>query len=213
MWLSSTAQQAIQAVLCIAGSTDDGPVRVDEIASVIGCPRNYLSKTLHLLTRAGVLRSERGPKGGFRLASPPDRITLARVVAPFEPVGERRCLVGRPTCGDANPCAAHHRWKKVAGSVDDFFNKTTIGYEALVQFAKTWRSDRGGAFLQHWNNQLVITPSAGGARGSAYMMLVDRRTQPPSIRQVYEYDDELVKTNAGWRFKSRSFVQLPAPPK
>ena len=126
MWLSSTAQQAIQAVLCIAGSTDGGPVRVAEIASVIGCPRNYLSKTLHLMTRAGVLRSERGPKGGFRLASPPDRITLAHVVAPFEPVGERRCLIGRPTCGDANPCAAHHRWKKVAGGVDDFFNKTTI---------------------------------------------------------------------------------------
>lgn len=97
-------------------------------------------------------------------------------------------------------------------TADGIFNKTTIGYDALVQFAKTWRSDRGGAFLQHWNNQLVITPTAGGARGSAYMMLVDRHTQPPSIRQVYEYDDELVRTNAGWRFKSRSFVQLPAPP-
>src|SRR5512141_2257051 len=93
MWLSSTAQQALHAVLCIAQADGDAPVRVDDIARVMGCPRNYLSKTLHLLTRAGVLRSERGPKGGFRLASPPDRITLARVVAPFEPVGERRCLV------------------------------------------------------------------------------------------------------------------------
>ena len=126
MWLSSTAQQAIQAVLCIAGSADDGLVRTDEIAAVIGCPRNYLSKTLHTLARAGVLRSERGPKGGFRLSTPPDRLTLARVVAPFEPVGERRCLAGRTTCGDANPCAMHHRWKKVAGPVDAFFTKTTI---------------------------------------------------------------------------------------
>ena len=126
MWLTSTAQQAIQAVLCIAGSADEGPIRVDEIAAVTECPRNYLSKTLHLLTRAGVLRSERGPKGGFRLASPAERLTLARVIAPFEPIGERRCLVGRPSCGDANPCAAHQRWKKVAGGVDDFFKNTTI---------------------------------------------------------------------------------------
>ena len=126
MWLSSTAQQAIHAVLCIAGSEDRGPVRVDEIAAVTDYPRNYLSKTLHLLTRAGVLRSERGPKGGFQLATPADRLTLARVVAPFEPVGERRCLVGRPTCGDTNPCAAHSKWKKVAGGVDEFFKKTTI---------------------------------------------------------------------------------------
>jgi Rrf2 family iron-sulfur cluster assembly transcriptional regulator len=126
MWISSTAQQAINAVLCIGGSAEDGPVRVDEIAAVIGCPRNYLSKTLHLLTRAGVLRSERGPKGGFRLAVSPDRLTLARIIAPFEPVGQRRCLVGRPTCGDANPCTAHHRWKKVAGKVEDFFTNTTV---------------------------------------------------------------------------------------
>lgn len=126
MWLSSTAQQAIHAVLCIAGSGDDRPIRVDEIARVIGCPRNYLSKTLHLLTRGGVLRSVRGRRGGFRLALSAERLTLAKVVAPFEPVGERRCLVGRPNCGDANPCAVHQQWKKIAGSVDDFFRKTTV---------------------------------------------------------------------------------------
>ena len=126
MWLSSTAQQALHAVLCVAGSVEDGPLRVDKIAAVIGCPRNYLSKTLHALTRAGVLRSERGPRGGFRLATPADQLTLARVIAPFEPIGEHRCLVGRPTCSDQNPCPAHHRWKAVAGGVDDFFTNTTI---------------------------------------------------------------------------------------
>ena len=126
MWLSSTAQQAVHAVLCIAQAERDTPVRVDEIAAVIGCPRNYLSKTLHLLTRAGVLKSVRGPHGGFRLAMPAEKLPLAKVIAPFEPANERRCLLGRPTCGDANPCAAHHKWKEIAGRVDDFFMKTTV---------------------------------------------------------------------------------------
>jgi Rrf2 family protein len=126
MWLSSTAQQAIHAVLVVAVSAGDEPVRVDEIATAIGCPRNYLSKTLHLLARAGVLRSERGPRGGFQLATPPERLTLARVVAPFEPVGDRRCLIGRPTCNAKNACPVHDRWKDVAGHVDHFFAKTTI---------------------------------------------------------------------------------------
>lgn len=126
MWLSSTAQQAVYAVLCIAQSERDEPVRVDEIAAIMGSPRNYLSKTLHLLTRAGVLKSERGPRGGFRLAFPADRLALERIIAPFEPPGKRRCLVGRATCSDARPCPAHHRWKDIAGSVDDFFAKTTI---------------------------------------------------------------------------------------
>lgn len=126
MWLSRTAQQAIHAVVCIAGSAEDGPVRVDEIAAAIGCPRNYLSKTLHLLTRAGVLRSGRGPKGGFRLAAPAAQLTIAKIIAPFEPVTDRRCLLGRAVCGDANPCAVHHRWKIISGSVDDYFRNTTV---------------------------------------------------------------------------------------
>lgn len=126
MWLSSTAQQAIHAVVCIAGSAEESPVRVDEIAAVMGCHRNYLSKTLHHLTRAGVLRSGRGPKGGFQLAIPPDQLTLASIIAPFEPIVDRRCLLGRAVCGDANPCAVHDRWKTVAGNLEDFFRKTTI---------------------------------------------------------------------------------------
>jgi Rrf2 family protein len=126
MWLSSTAQQAIHAVVCIAGSGNGGPVRVDEIAAATDSPRNYLSKTLHLLTRARVLRSERGPRGGFRLAIPADRLTLARIIAPFEPVSNRRCLVGQPRCSDARPCAVHDQWKNVADAVDNFFSKTTV---------------------------------------------------------------------------------------
>jgi len=76
MWLNSTAQSALRAVLHIAEHAGRGAVRVDDIAASLHCPRNYLSKTLHALTRAGVLRSTRGPRGGFQLAEPPERLTL-----------------------------------------------------------------------------------------------------------------------------------------
>jgi len=125
MWLSSTAQQAIHAVLHIA-EADNGPVRVDDIAAALDVPRNYLSKTLHALVRAGVLRSERGPKGGFQLSAPPEKITLSQVTAPFEPIGRRRCLLGRPLCSDKRPCQLHDRWARVATPVDAFFTKTTV---------------------------------------------------------------------------------------
>ena len=94
---------------------------------------------------------------------------------------------------------------------DGVFSKTTVGRQALAAFAKNWHENRGGAQMQHWNTQLLITPTADGARGSCYLMLVDRRTQPPSIMSVSKYDDVLVKTPGGWRFKSRSFVAPPAP--
>ena len=126
MWLNSTAQNALRAVLYIAEHAADGPVRVDDVAASLRCPRNYLSKTLHALARAGVLRSARGPKGGFQLVDSPDRLALARVVRPFEPAGERRCLMGRATCGDAHPCLVHHRWSRTAAAVEDFFDHTTV---------------------------------------------------------------------------------------
>lgn len=126
MWLNSTAQTALRAVLYIAEHATDAPVRVDDIASAIRCPRNYLSKTLHALVHAGVLRSARGPKGGFRLIDASDRLSLSRVVRSFQPKAEKRCLLGRATCGDANSCFAHARWSAVAAHVEDFFGQTTV---------------------------------------------------------------------------------------
>ncbi len=125
MWLGSTAQHAVRAVLYITEHGIDAPVRVDDIAAALDAPRNYLSKTLHQLVRAGVLRSVRGPNGGFQLADAPDALSVARIVAPFLPSQQTRCLMGRPTCGGANPCAAHHRWQHVADGVIAFFEETT----------------------------------------------------------------------------------------
>jgi len=126
MWISGTSQYAIRAVVYVATHGADAPVRVGPIATAMEVPRNYLSKTLHLLARSGVLRSVRGPRGGFQLAIPPARLTLARVTEPFDAVGVRHCLLGRTRCGDGQPCPAHARWGEVSDSLQTFFRTTSI---------------------------------------------------------------------------------------
>jgi Rrf2 family protein len=126
MWISGTSQYAIRAVVYVATAGEEVPVQVGPIADALGVPQNYLSKTLHQLARVGVLRSVRGPRGGFQLAVPADRLTLARVVAPFDEVGQRHCLLGRAQCGDRYPCAAHARWASVSESLQTFFRETTV---------------------------------------------------------------------------------------
>jgi Rrf2 family protein len=126
MWLNSTAQTALRAVVHLAEHGAGMPLRTEAISNSIDSPRNYLSKTLHVLAREGILRSTRGPKGGFELVGSPADVSLAMVVEPFEPGGEKRCLFGKPKCGDTDPCPAHHRWSTVAASVEDFFQRTTI---------------------------------------------------------------------------------------
>jgi Rrf2 family protein len=125
--LSQTAEYALRTVLFLGEHQDRALVRVGELAESLDIPQNYLSKTLHQLARAGVLASSRGKLGGFRLARPADRISLAEVVAPFHgPTATRSCLLGRAVCSDQSPCAAHARWKEVSERVSAFFGETTV---------------------------------------------------------------------------------------
>jgi Rrf2 family protein len=125
--LSQTSTYAVRAAIHLAEHPGTAPVPVGGIAEALGVPRNYLSKILHRLAGAGVLVSERGPRGGFRLARPPERTCLAEIVAAVEPLRfDRRCLLGRPECSDANPCPAHERWVSLAHGITGFLDETTL---------------------------------------------------------------------------------------
>lgn len=124
--LSQTAEYALRAALSMAEHPDQA-TRVGELARRLRVPQNYLSKTLHQLARAGILTSSRGKHGGFRLARPPEEISLYEIVAPFERFGQKRpCLLGRSACSDAAPCAAHDRWKDVKARTNAFFLETSL---------------------------------------------------------------------------------------
>lgn len=125
--LNHTAEYALRAVLFIAQHGVERPLRTEEVAEALGVPRNYLSKILHTLGRRRILRSTRGPRGGFQLAVAAEELALYAIVEPFDPLEPRRtCVLGRPTCSDANPCPAHERWKGISDRVTDFFRKTTV---------------------------------------------------------------------------------------
>ena len=117
----------MRAVLYLATAGASEPVKLEQVADALEAPRNYLAKTLHQLARAGVLASGRGRHGGFRLAVPPHELTLAAIVAPFQPSTlARRCLLGEGECSDGTACAVHDRWKLIAGPMRDFFRDTTV---------------------------------------------------------------------------------------
>ena len=117
----------MRAAVCLARQYGGGTMRAREMAQTTGIPANYLSKILHQLAKAGVVESERGRAGGFRLATPPNTVILASVVAPFEPQVQRtRCLLGLPQCSDTNPCGAHEKWRVIKEATLDFLNGTTL---------------------------------------------------------------------------------------
>jgi len=85
---------------------------------------------------------------------------------------------------------------------DGTFN-TFTGHDALVGFIHNWHEKMGGANRRHWNTNLTITPAPEGASGSVYLLLVDVSASQPAILAAAKYEDQLVKTSDGWRFKKR----------
>lgn len=125
--LSQTAEYALRAVVLLAARPSGSTARVGELANALDIPQNYLSKTLHVLTRAGVLVSARGKGGGFALARPAESISLLEIVDPFDRLGSKpACLMGQGECSEAHACAAHHTWKEVSRKVQRFFSHTTV---------------------------------------------------------------------------------------
>ena len=85
-------------------------------------------------------------------------------------------------------------------TADGTFNKFT-GHDQLVGFIHQWKEQMNGGNRRHWNTNLRIMPSKDGASASVFLMLVDVSTK--SIVATGMYNDTLVKTAGGWRFKTR----------
>ncbi len=127
MRLSQTAEYALRAALHIAQHGRGAAIPVGDIAEQLSVPKNYLSKILHQLAKAGVLISRRGPGGGFELSADAHHLSLAEIVEPVDPMSEeRRCLLGRPECSNDDPCIAHEEWRKIADRMHSFFQETTL---------------------------------------------------------------------------------------
>jgi hypothetical protein len=93
---------------------------------------------------------------------------------------------------------------------DGVFRNTTTGRDALVKFVENFaKSSRGG--FRHWNSNLTVVGTPEGADGSVYLMLWNVGVKPQAIVTTGTYIDKLVKTPAGWRFKSRD-IKGDAPP-
>ncbi|MGJ0184301.1 RrF2 family transcriptional regulator [Corynebacterium glyciniphilum] len=82
--MSEGTEWGLHCCLVLAWLDDMTPLPVGRLAEVFDLPPEYLKKQLQPLAKAGILRSEAGAKGGYRLGRAPDSISLMDVVAAIE---------------------------------------------------------------------------------------------------------------------------------
>jgi Rrf2 family protein len=121
---------SLKALLMLADRYPSAqPLRVEEIAAVQGVPENYLRRLLIELKRGGLVLSQKGPNGGYMLARPPARITMADVVEIIEgdytPV---ECLEdgANSFCPRDSGCPMRDVWRDVRDSVVSILRNATL---------------------------------------------------------------------------------------
>jgi Rrf2 family protein len=84
MHVTAKADYAVRAVVELAGSRQDAPRKVDDVAHAQHIPVSFLENILTQLRSSGIVRSQRGPEGGYWLARPADEVNLAQVIRAVE---------------------------------------------------------------------------------------------------------------------------------
>ena len=127
MYISAKVDYAVRA-LCILAESDDRPVTAEALAGAQGLPAKFLESILNDMRRAGLLISQRGADGGYRLSRPAASITVADVIRPLDgPLAEVRGL--RPEAATYEGPAEHLQdvWVAVRASLRSVLDQVTIG--------------------------------------------------------------------------------------
>jgi Rrf2 family transcriptional regulator, cysteine metabolism repressor len=142
MWISRRTDYATRALLAMA-LDDGGSMKLEELARRTGAPQSVLEQVMPVMRSAGIVRSERGPTGGYRLNKSPEEITLERVVRLFQgqlaPIGyaTRRSPDSAPKfVADS----LREVWSDVRDSTIEILERTTFA-DLARQAGGRWRDE------------------------------------------------------------------------
>ena len=130
--ISQTAEYALRAVSYLAAHLERS-VTTQEIAEEMKIPPSYLSKVLGYLVRVGLVRSRRGPTGGFVLAQDPSRLALLDVIEAVEPWDRHdKCPIER-SGHSGQLCPLHEKLASAWARVEETMRHTTVAEIAQVE--------------------------------------------------------------------------------
>lgn len=142
MIYSERCKYAIRTLTYLAEGSGDELVRLSDVAEARDLPLQYTRKICRAMVREGLLRSSRGPKGGYALARPASEITLREIHEAVDgPIDLESCAVGLDPCTDETPCSLHETWKPLRESLERYLEETTLEHLARGRDAKRTRME------------------------------------------------------------------------
>jgi Rrf2 family protein len=140
VWVSRRTDYATRALLALA-IADGGPLKLEELAGRTGSPQSVIEQVMPIMRSAGLVRSERGRAGGYRLNKLPSEITLERVVRLFQ---GQLAPIGCATRKDPEPCvmtigcSLRSVWEEIRDATIEILSRTTL-QDLADQAGGPWR--------------------------------------------------------------------------
>ena len=125
---SRSCEYALQSILYIALHSKNGnSVGLKKISESQNIPPHFLSKILQQLVKHRILKSTKGPNGGFTLNTSPMKLRLIRIVEIVDGLNIfDRCGIGLKKCSDKTPCPIHFEYKIVKEKIRQLLTDKTL---------------------------------------------------------------------------------------
>ncbi|MDI6767125.1 MAG: Rrf2 family transcriptional regulator [Bacteroidota bacterium] len=133
---SRQCEYALQAIFYLALKPHGELTSIRDITDKLEIPYHFVAKILQDLTRKKLLRSHKGPSGGFSLGKSAKDITIFQIVEAIDGDGFlKNCLFGFPKCDSDNPCSVHEQWEKIREDINKMLTSKSI-YEMTNSMKK-----------------------------------------------------------------------------
>lgn len=129
MKLSTKGRYAVMAMVDLASHSRGKPVALADVASRQEISLSYLEQLFSKLRRGGVVKSVRGPGGGYLLARPEAETRVADIIlAVDEPIQATRCTPGQPAGCHSNKsrCLTHDLWEELGNQIYLYLSSVSL---------------------------------------------------------------------------------------
>ena len=136
MRLTTKGRFAVTAMIDLALHCGDGPVTLAGISERQMISLSYLEQLFGKLRRYSLVDSVRGPGGGYCLALPLERITVADIVRAVDEVLDATQCGGKENCKDEERCMTHELWATLNAKMYEYLSSVTLAELVEKQKAK-----------------------------------------------------------------------------
>ena len=130
MRLTTKGRYGLRAMFELAKDYGKGPVAIKTISERQHLSTHYLEQLLAKLRRSGLIKSVRGPGGGYVLAKKPSKISIGDIVCTLEgPIALAKCIddsLMKNVCEHIDDCVVRLMWKRISDRIAEVLDGITL---------------------------------------------------------------------------------------